>query len=101
MLIVPLAENAIKHVLNQLPQGGVVRISATDDAGRLVVQVADTGQGFTRSSGTGTGLANLRARLAGLYGIDARLSMAANAPHGVVATVVLPRVDSDAYGAAA
>jgi signal transduction histidine kinase len=101
MLLVPLAENAIKHGLNPLPQGGSVRISACDENGRLVVSVADTGQGFVRTAGGGTGLANLRARLAGLYGTEAALSMAHNAPQGVIATVVLPRVDADAHRVAA
>jgi len=98
MLLVPLAENAIKHGLNPLPDGGTVRISAADEGGRLVVRVADTGQGFVKTSGGGTGLANLRARLAALYGVEAKLSMATNVPHGVIATVVLP---SDAQGAIA
>ncbi len=88
MLLVPLAENAIKHGLNPLTQGGSIRISASDENGRLVVSVADTGQGFVRNAGGGTGLANLRARLAGLYGTEAALSMAHNAPQGVIATVV-------------
>ena len=75
-----------------------MRISAADEGGRLVVRVADTGQGFVKTSGGGTGLANLRARLAALYGVEAKLSMATNVPHGVIATVVLP---SDAQGAIA
>ena len=95
MLLVPLAENAIKHGLNPLPQGGTLRISAANDEGRLVVTVADTGQGFIKTSGAGTGLTNLRARLAALYGGKATLSMTANTPHGVIATVGLPTADAN------
>jgi len=54
------------------------------------VQVADSGRGFTQSSGGGTGLANIRARLAALYGAAGRLTLALNTPHGVVATIAIP-----------
>src|SRR5262249_29175260 len=45
MMLLTLAENAIKHGLNPLPEGGFVRISANADDGRLRLQVADSGQG--------------------------------------------------------
>jgi LytS/YehU family sensor histidine kinase len=60
------------------------------------VTVADTGQGFTKSGGGGTGLANIRARLATQFGTAARLQLALNAPRGVVATIVVPYASSDA-----
>ena len=90
MMLVTLAENAIKHGLAPLPEGGHVGISARAEGPELQVRVADSGQGFTRASGGGTGLANIRARLAGLYGAAGRLSLALNAPHGVVATIAVP-----------
>jgi LytS/YehU family sensor histidine kinase len=52
--------------------------------------VADTGRGFTRSLGTGAGLANIRARLAATYGDDAELAIDTNAPHGAIVTIALP-----------
>ena len=57
---------------------------------QLQVQVADSGQGFTKSSGGGTGLANIRARLAAMYGAAAHLDSAINSPRGVTATIALP-----------
>ena len=42
--------------------------------------VADTGQGFTKTSGGGTGLANTRARLAAIYGPAAELALADQQP---------------------
>jgi signal transduction histidine kinase len=90
MMLLTLAENAIKHGLNPLPEGGFIRISAQRDAAQLRVQVADSGQGFTRSEGGGTGLANVRARLAAAYGSSARLSIAHNNPRGVTATIAVP-----------
>jgi LytS/YehU family sensor histidine kinase len=90
MMLVTLAENAIKHGLAPLPGGGHVGVSATVYGAELQVQVADSGQGFTHSSGGGTGLANIRARLAAMYGDRGRLSLALNTPRGVVATIDVP-----------
>ncbi len=101
MMLVTLVENAIRHGLNPLPQGGEVRIAARVADGRLRVQVADTGCGLSESSGSGVGLANIRARLSTLYGGDARLLLVQNPDTGVVATIELPMVEpsSDARAA--
>ncbi|HEY6986348.1 MAG TPA: histidine kinase [Rhodanobacteraceae bacterium] len=90
MMLVTLTENAIKHGLAPLPEGGHVAISAASDGTELTVRVADSGRGFTQSSGGGTGLANIRARLAAMYGGAGRLSLALNQPRGVVATIAVP-----------
>ena len=90
MTIATLVENAIKHGLAALPEGGTVRISAQPDVHMLRIHVADTGQGFQASLGAGVGLANIRARLTTLYGTAANLSLSQNTPRGVTATVVVP-----------
>ncbi len=90
MMLLTLTENAIKHGLNPLPEGGFVRVSARVAGGQLRLQVADSGQGFTKSSGGGMGLANTRARLAAMYGPAAQLSLGLNRPRGVIATISLP-----------
>jgi LytS/YehU family sensor histidine kinase len=90
LMLVTLVENAIKHGLAPLPDGGSLRVAARVVEDCLQVQVSDDGCGFQASSGSGTGLANIRARLALLYGDAARLSLAANTPRGVVATITLP-----------
>ena len=92
-LVLPtLVENAIKHGLSPLPQGGRIEIRAAHAAaGGLIVEVADNGQGFgTASGGAGVGLANTRARLAARFGDAAALELEALQPHGVVARVRLP-----------
>ena len=92
-LVLPtLVENAIKHGLSPLPQGGHIDIRAGHAAdGGLTVEVADNGQGFgAASGGAGVGLANTRARLAGRFGDAATLELQAAEPHGVVARVHLP-----------
>ncbi|MFT7775438.1 sensor histidine kinase [Roseateles sp.] len=92
-LVLPtLVENAIKHGLSPLPEGGRIEIRADHTAdGGLTVEVADNGQGFgTASGGAGVGLANTRARLAARFGDAAALELEAAHPHGVVARVRLP-----------
>jgi len=90
MTMTTLVENAIKHGLSSLPDGGGVRICARVDGEALRIEVSDDGQGFQASLGVGVGLANVRARLAILYGASAHLSLAQNLPQGVRATVVVP-----------
>ena len=85
-----LTENAIKHGLNPLPEGGAIEVTARGDNGRLTVCVADTGIGLRGSGGTGSGLANLRARLAASYGDTARVHLEANAPRGIRVTISIP-----------
>jgi Histidine kinase len=85
-----LTENAIKHGLNPLPEGGEIAIQAQREGGRLKVGVADTGAGLRASGGPGAGIANLRARLAALYGGEGGLTLEANAPRGIRATITVP-----------
>jgi len=90
MMLLTLTENAIKHGLNPSPEGGLIRIVARSDGHRLTVSVADTGVGFAPGSGAGTGLANIRARLAAQFGDTASLALEHNDLGGVTATIALP-----------
>jgi LytS/YehU family sensor histidine kinase len=90
MVLLTLAENAVKHGLAPLREGGRVEITAAVDERELRVRVIDSGGGFRQSSGGGTGLANIRARLSGLYGSAGRLTLSSNTPHGVTATIAVP-----------
>ena len=58
-----LVENAIKHGVAPLEQGGEVRIGADRRDGKLNVWVEDPGTGFSAQRGTGTALETLRQRL--------------------------------------
>jgi hypothetical protein len=92
MVLPTLVENAIKHGLSPLPEGGRIDISARREPGGqgLVLEVRDTGQGFAASGGSGVGLANTRARLTAMFGREACLELEAAAPRGVVARVRVP-----------
>jgi sensor histidine kinase YesM len=100
MMLLTLVENAIKHGLDPLPEGGFIRIDACADGDRLRLQVSDSGLGFIRTSGAGTGLANIRARLAALYGRAARLDLGENLPRGITAALTLPLSVPDSAAAA-
>jgi signal transduction histidine kinase len=90
MMLICLVENAIKHGLNPLARGGEIHITAVERDATMDVCVADTGHGIGDTMGSGTGLANVRGRLAALYGSSARLTLAANVPAGVRAMLTLP-----------
>jgi hypothetical protein len=92
MMLQSLVENSIKHGLEPKAEGGSLTISADIANGNLRVTVADTGLGFAAGSkpGTGVGLANVRERLAALYGGRAKLTIDANTPTGTIATIEVP-----------
>ncbi|MFL6698073.1 MAG: sensor histidine kinase, partial [Vitreoscilla sp.] len=73
-----------------LPEGGRITVSARRDGQWLKLAVCDDGRGFRESSGAGTGLANIRARLALLHAEAATLWLTQNAERGVTSTLVLP-----------
>jgi hypothetical protein len=85
-----LLENAIKHGLEPARAGGRIDVAAWHDGAALVIEVADTGIGFSNSSGSGVGLTNARERLVMLYGPRAELDLTLNPAGGVVARVSIP-----------
>ncbi len=92
MLLLTLVENAVRHGIDQSEVGGHIEVGARLHAATGLVRlwVSDTGVGIDESRGAGTGLANLRARLAATYGDRAHLLLSAVSPHGVRAEVELP-----------
>ena len=88
--LLTLVENAIKHGLSPRPGGGLLRVAAHRDGVWVALNVSDSGVGFRATSGRGLGLANLRARMLGLYGGEASLRLTGAEEGGVMATMRLP-----------
>ncbi len=105
MMLPSLVENAIKHGLEPVREGGridvLVQRVVTPVGDRIVIEVRDTGKGLVADStqpGGGVGLSNLRERLAAMYGHNARFTLESNMPRGVVATMDIPTEAPSAPG---
>ncbi|MBY8825299.1 sensor histidine kinase [Sphingomonas colocasiae] len=79
LLLQPLVENAIKHGVGSTSRPVVLLVDVSRDAGHVRICVADDAGGNGRASGvpgTGLGHANVRERLAAIYGAAAALDAA-------------------------
>ena len=90
LLLQPLVENAIRHGLEPKVEGGHIELSAERDGPRLLLAVRDSGLGWPGTPREGFGLAQVRERLAALYGAAARLQIGPAAGGGTLATLTLP-----------
>jgi len=71
MMIQLLVENAVKHGISELPNGGKVDIKVLDEGEILVLQVSNNGnlgQSSNIQKKLGVGLQNIRERLGLIYG---------------------------------
>jgi len=91
MALLTLVENAVRHGIDPAEDGGTIEVGGhAEPDGSLRLWVADTGVGLAAHVAPGTGLANLRERLAAAYGGAARLTLSEQAPHGVRAELQIP-----------
>ena len=93
MLLQPLVENAIKHGIAPLAQGGTVKISSARQNGNLLLNVSDNGVGLVdkdiKNIIEGVGLRNTRARLQHLYGKEHHFELHPK-EHGLELDLMLP-----------
>lgn len=92
LIVQPLVENSIRHGLSRRVGQCILRVRASRSGGQLVIEVTDNGVGLPAAGALreGIGLSNTHARLRGLYGDDAALTLDSDPDKGVVATVTLP-----------
>ncbi|MGL4231834.1 MAG: sensor histidine kinase [Casimicrobium sp.] len=95
LLLQPLVENAVKYGLEPKIEGGTVTIRASKNDGAIRIDVEDDGVGLhtksTARAGTGTGIANVRERLASIYGARAALEVkpVADSKPGTVSSIII------------
>jgi two-component system sensor histidine kinase AlgZ len=80
LVLQPLVENCVRHAAGGKLDGIVVRISAARAGDSLLLAVDDDGPGIPAAYLEGTGLGNLRSRLASLYGSAATIEIDRRSP---------------------
>jgi len=90
MMLQTLIENAIKHGLEPKISGGTIVVRARVEGATLHVDVCDDGVGIDLHAGEGVGLANIRERLALLYGKAAELAIEIPPGGGACVSIRLP-----------
>jgi len=91
MVVQLLVENAIKHGISRLPDGGEIRVVGRVEAGELCIEVSNTGELRPVSeSASGVGLRNARERLRSLFGENATLALEVEGSGRIVARLRLP-----------
>jgi signal transduction histidine kinase len=94
MVLLPLIAHVLTHGLAPLAGSGMVRISARGAAGRLRVEIADSGQGFAAGA-QADDLHEIRDRLRALYGSEGTLAFEPSGSDGTRAVMVISNESAD------
>lgn len=102
LLLQPIIENSMKHVIAQNEEGGTISLSASVKDMRLILTLSDTGSGVkvertkVRSSKRrGIGLRNIDERLKVLYTKDYTIDLITRPSGGLKTTITIPFETSD------
>jgi sensor histidine kinase YesM len=89
LLLQPLAENAIKHGISSLPEGGTLRIAARFTDEGVELEVANPcDPDAPAPKGLGLGLRQVRERLKGRFGTQSRFdALTRDCQHTVILTI--------------
>ncbi len=94
MILQPLVENAIKHGIAPLSQGGTVIVGSERENGNLLLSVSDNGVGLKNTDIStipeGVGLRNTKSRLKHLYGIKHKFEILPVEKGGVRLNLTIP-----------
>jgi hypothetical protein len=98
MLLQTVVENAIKHGIAELPQGGTLRIEADIRDQALTIEVENPRPTTPlQVPSHGIGLRNAAERLRLLFGHAARLDVDLSRPEVALARIRIPQADETAY----
>lgn len=96
LILQPIVENAMRHAIGNSTSGRI-EVTAVPRNGVVRIEVKDNGPGLQvdrtleARRGRGLGLANTRARLAGLYGDAASFELSNDPSGGLVVALEIPR----------
>ncbi|MEH6434893.1 sensor histidine kinase [Massilia sp. DD77] len=93
MIVLTLAENAIKHGIEPALRGGTIRVTAEDAGPAIRIRVRDSGVGMSVTPGEGLGLDNVRHRLRLAFGEAAGLALY-DADPGFEAEITIPKQET-------
>jgi LytS/YehU family sensor histidine kinase len=102
MLLQPLVENAIVHGISGRPGPGTIHIAARRSDHQLVLEVADSGQGFPQGDAyrNGVGLSATESRLGLLFGTAHSIEYTTSDLGGARVVVIIPFSEAPQYSAA-
>jgi two-component sensor histidine kinase len=90
LLLQPLLENAIRHGLAPVREGGCVSVHAHREGERLHLRIEDDGVGLRADRRTGVGLRNVQERLRTLYAHAAEFLIGERPGGGTLIRIVIP-----------
>lgn len=90
LIIQPIVENAVKHGISPLIDGGKINVKAVDLGDTIEIRVVDTGVGFTDTDvgQDGIGIKNTKYRLEKM--LESTLNIEANNPTGTIVHFKMP-----------
>jgi two-component system, LytTR family, sensor kinase len=96
MILQPLVENAIRHGVASIREGGWIEIAVNLDNGNLTIKVRNNvGEKTSKpSNGTGVGMRNAEARLRYLYSGDASVHLAVDEDRIATVSLTLPALNA-------
>jgi sensor histidine kinase YesM len=96
MMVQTLVENAIKHGISKLPEGGKVTIKAIDITENVEIIITNPGS-YKENKNKGFGIINTRQRLAILYKNNATFNIKNVEDSRVQTTVIIPKTYESSY----
>ena len=96
LTIQPIAENAIKHGINQRVDGGTLKISSYQDDNCILIKIVDDGVGFEvgkvkKDDRSHIGMNNIKSRLKEMLNADVIVESVVN--KGTTVTIKIPKED--------